>query len=59
MRVFGIDCGTNCPGYGVLDVHVGPRETRLSAVAAGGSGFGGFGGGGNSLTRSDVFSPRS
>jgi crossover junction endodeoxyribonuclease RuvC len=36
MRVFGIDCGTNCTGYGVVDVQVGPRETRLVAVAAGG-----------------------
>jgi crossover junction endodeoxyribonuclease RuvC len=36
MRVFGIDCGTNCTGYGVIDVHHGPRETRLVAVAAGG-----------------------
>jgi crossover junction endodeoxyribonuclease RuvC len=36
MRVFGIDCGTNCTGYGVVDVQVGPRETRLVAVASGG-----------------------
>ncbi len=36
MRVFGIDCGTNCTGYGVVDVHYGSRETRLIAVAAGG-----------------------
>jgi crossover junction endodeoxyribonuclease RuvC len=36
MRVFGIDCGTNCTGYGVIDVHAGPRETRLEAVAEGG-----------------------
>jgi crossover junction endodeoxyribonuclease RuvC len=36
MRVFGIDCGSNCTGYGVVDVHYGPRETRLTAVAAGG-----------------------
>ena len=36
MRVFGIDCGTNCTGYGVVDVLHGPRETRLIAVAAGG-----------------------
>jgi crossover junction endodeoxyribonuclease RuvC len=36
MRVFGIDCGTNCTGYGVVDVKVGPRETRLVAVASGG-----------------------
>ena len=36
MRVFGIDCGSNCTGYGVVDVQYGPRETRLTAVAAGG-----------------------
>jgi crossover junction endodeoxyribonuclease RuvC len=36
MRVFGIDCGTNCTGYGVVDVQAGPRETHLIAVAAGG-----------------------
>ena len=36
MRVFGIDCGTNCTGYGVVDVTHGTRETRLTAVAAGG-----------------------
>jgi crossover junction endodeoxyribonuclease RuvC len=36
MRVFGIDCGTNCTGYGVVDVQYGLRETRLIAVAAGG-----------------------
>jgi crossover junction endodeoxyribonuclease RuvC len=36
MRVFGIDCGTNCTGYGVIDVHSGARETRLVAVASGG-----------------------
>jgi crossover junction endodeoxyribonuclease RuvC len=36
MRVFGIDCGTNCTGYGVVDVHAGRRETHLIAVAAGG-----------------------
>jgi crossover junction endodeoxyribonuclease RuvC len=36
MRVFGIDCGTNCTGYGVVDVQYGARETRLIAVAAGG-----------------------
>src|SRR5271156_4507381 len=36
MRVFGIDCGTNCTGYGGVDVQYGPRETRLIAVAAGG-----------------------
>jgi crossover junction endodeoxyribonuclease RuvC len=36
MRVFGIDCGTNCTGYGVVEVQFGVRETRLVAVAAGG-----------------------
>ena len=36
MRVFGIDCGTNCTGYGVVDVQSGRLETRLIAVAAGG-----------------------
>jgi crossover junction endodeoxyribonuclease RuvC len=36
MRVFGIDCGTNCTGYGVVDVQSGRIETRLIAVAAGG-----------------------
>ncbi len=36
MRVFGIDCGTNCTGYGVVEVQYGPRETRLIAIAAGG-----------------------
>jgi crossover junction endodeoxyribonuclease RuvC len=36
MRVFGIDCGTNCTGYGVVDVQAGRLETRLIAVAAGG-----------------------
>jgi crossover junction endodeoxyribonuclease RuvC len=36
MRVFGIDCGTNCTGYGVVDVERGRRETRLIAVASGG-----------------------
>ncbi len=36
MRVFGIDCGTECTGYGVVDVDAGGRESRLRAVAAGG-----------------------
>jgi crossover junction endodeoxyribonuclease RuvC len=36
MRVFGIDCGSNCTGYGVVDVQPGRYETRLIAVAAGG-----------------------
>ena len=36
MRVFGIDCGSNCTGYGVIDVRPGKHDTRLVAVAAGG-----------------------
>ena len=36
MRVFGIDCGTDCTGYGVVEVEYGLRESRLIAVAAGG-----------------------
>ncbi|MEA2540919.1 MAG: crossover junction endodeoxyribonuclease RuvC [Acidobacteriaceae bacterium] len=36
MRVFGIDCGSNCTGYGIVDVLSGKHETRLVAVAAGG-----------------------
>ena len=36
MRVFGIDCGTNCTGYGVVDVQPGRLETRLIAIASGG-----------------------
>ncbi len=34
MRVFGIDCGTECTGYGVVDVS--PETLQLKAVAAGG-----------------------
>jgi crossover junction endodeoxyribonuclease RuvC len=36
MRVFGVDCGTECTGYGVVDVEDSPREMRLRAIAAGG-----------------------
>ena len=36
MRVFGIDCGTECTGYGVVDVDTTSREPRLRAIAAGG-----------------------
>jgi crossover junction endodeoxyribonuclease RuvC len=35
MRVFGIDCGTNCTGYGIIDVQQERLETRLVAVASG------------------------
>src|SRR3984885_12767784 len=36
MRVLGIDCGTSCTGYGVVEVQSTPRETRLVAIAYGG-----------------------
>lgn len=36
MRVFGIDCGTECTGYGVVEVDSSGREPRLRAIAAGG-----------------------
>jgi crossover junction endodeoxyribonuclease RuvC len=36
MRVFGIDCGTECTGYGVVEVEETPRAPRLRALAAGG-----------------------
>jgi crossover junction endodeoxyribonuclease RuvC len=36
MRVFGIDCGTECTGYGVVDVDQSGRMPRLRAIAAGG-----------------------
>ena len=36
MRVFGIDCGTECTGYGVVDMDDGAREPQLRAIAAGG-----------------------
>jgi crossover junction endodeoxyribonuclease RuvC len=36
MRVFGIDCGTECTGYGVVEVDETPRGPRLRAIAAGG-----------------------
>ena len=36
MRVFGIDCGSNCTGYGVVEVQSDARQSRLVAVAAGG-----------------------
>lgn len=35
MRVFGIDCGTEWTGYGVVEVEYTPRETRLLPVCAG------------------------
>jgi crossover junction endodeoxyribonuclease RuvC len=40
MRVFGIDCGTDCTGYGVVEWaefgHSGSREPCLVALASGG-----------------------
>jgi crossover junction endodeoxyribonuclease RuvC len=36
MRVFGIDCGTECTGYGVVEIIESSRASRLRAVAAGG-----------------------
>lgn len=36
MRVFGIDCGTECTGYGVVEFEATARESRLYAIAAGG-----------------------
>lgn len=36
MRVFGIDCGTECTGYGIVEMDETPRVPRLRAIAAGG-----------------------
>ena len=36
MRVFGIDCGTECTGYGVVEVNETSHVPRLRAIAAGG-----------------------
>jgi len=35
MRVFGIDCGTEYTGWGVVEVEETPRQRRLVPVAAG------------------------
>lgn len=35
MRVFGIDCGTEFTGYGVVEVESSARNPRLIAVASG------------------------
>lgn len=35
MRVFGIDCGTEYTGWGVVEVIETPQQRRLSPVAAG------------------------
>ncbi len=36
MRVFGIDCGTECTGYGVVDLEEQGRQERLVSIAFGG-----------------------
>lgn len=36
MRVFGIDCGTEVTGYGVVETCESPREVRLVCVTLGG-----------------------
>lgn len=36
MRVFGIDCGTECTGYGVVEWDDMQREPRLVPIASGG-----------------------
>jgi crossover junction endodeoxyribonuclease RuvC len=36
MRVFGIDCGTECTGYGVVDLEEHARDTRLVGIDCGG-----------------------
>ena len=36
MRVFGIDCGTECTGYGVVEMDATARDPKLRAIAAGG-----------------------
>jgi crossover junction endodeoxyribonuclease RuvC len=36
MRVFGIDCGTECTGYGVVEVIEEKRTSRLVPIAYGG-----------------------
>lgn len=35
MRVFGIDCGTEYTGWGVVEMVDGARESRLEPIAAG------------------------
>ncbi len=36
MRVFGIDCGTGCTGYGIVEWDDGARTPQLVSVGAGG-----------------------
>ena len=35
MRVFGIDCGTEFTGYGVVEIDHDAREPKLSAICSG------------------------
>ena len=35
MRVFGIDCGTEFTGYGVVETEAGARQSRLRPLCAG------------------------
>jgi crossover junction endodeoxyribonuclease RuvC len=36
MRVFGIDCGTECTGYGIVEWNDTARNPRLVSLGAGG-----------------------
>lgn len=36
MRVFGIDCGTECTGYGIVETDDAGRDPRLVSLGAGG-----------------------
>lgn len=36
MRVFGIDCGTECTGYGIVEWDDSHREPRLVSMGCGG-----------------------
>jgi len=36
MRVFGIDCGTECTGYGIVEWDDGARNPHLVSLGAGG-----------------------
>lgn len=36
MRVFGIDCGTECTGYGIVELDDASHQPRLVSLGAGG-----------------------
>lgn len=36
MRVFGIDCGTECTGYGIVECDESARDPQLAWMGAGG-----------------------